>query len=217
VFDLLYLEEFDLLNVRLMDRKPLLHAVLAPIGGVEEVTAFDDGLSLYQAAQASGLEGVVAKRRDSVYEPGRRVRTWLKIKTNQTDEFVVVGYTTGTGRRAETLGSLILASYDQNGRLRYAGHVGTGFDEATLADLLNRLRPLRRATSPLDQPVPRAKTAVWVEPRLVVEVKFSERTDDGRLRHPDFVRVREDKPAAEVRPQAIVEPPVSDAQRHHTH
>jgi bifunctional non-homologous end joining protein LigD len=215
-FDLLYLDGMDMREVRLADRKPLLHAVLASIGICEEVGAFDDGLSLFRAAQENHLEGVVAKKRDSLYEPARRVRTWLKIKTSQADEFVVVGYTAGTGRRSETLGSLILGSYDDAGRLRYAGHVGTGFDEAGLNAVLERLRPLSRKTSPLDEPVPRGGAssraggpAVWVEPKVVAEIKFSERTEDGRLRHPVFLRLRDDKPADDVHPQVVVQPPQS--------
>jgi bifunctional non-homologous end joining protein LigD len=215
-FDLLYLDGFDLRDVQLADRKPLLHAVLAPIGGVEEVAAFDDGIALLRVAETSGLEGVVAKKRDSIYQPGKRVRTWLKVRTSRTDEFVVVGYTSGTGRRSNTLGSLILGTYDENGKLRYAGHVGTGFDEAGLRGMLRRLEPLRRETSPLDGPIPRGAAAsrtggagVWVEPQVVAEIKYSERTEDGRLRHPVFVRVREDKPAADVHPQVVVQPPPS--------
>ena len=192
--------------------------MLAPIGGVEEVAGFDDGVSLFRAAEANRLEGIVAKKRDSVYEPGRRVRTWLKMKTSRTDEFVVAGYTIGGGRRTETLGSLILGSYDEAGKLRYAGHVGTGFDQAGLDDMLRRLQPLRRKTSPFDEPVPRGGgssrsggAGVWVEPEVVVEIKFAERTSDGRLRHPVFVRVREDKPASDVASQVVVEPPASEA------
>jgi bifunctional non-homologous end joining protein LigD len=214
VFDLLYLDGYDLRSVPLRDRKPLLQAALAPLGALEEVTVFDDGASLYRAAQSQHLEGVVAKLRDSLYEPGKRVRTWLKVKTNQSDEFVIVGYTEGTGRRTETLGSLILGSYDASGKLRYAGHVGTGFDEASLQDMLRRLKPLLRSSSPLDEPVPRGGASSrqggkghWVEPTIVAEIKYSERTDDGRLRHPVFVRVREDKPAADVHPQVVVAPP----------
>jgi bifunctional non-homologous end joining protein LigD len=215
VFDLLYLDGFDLRATPLLNRKALLHAVLAPLDGIEEVAGFDDGLQLLAAARQHGLEGVVAKKRDSIYEPGIRVRTWLKVKTSLSDEFIVVGYTLGTGNRTESLGSLILGTHDANGKLRYAGHVGTGFNAGALADVLARLKPLRRPTSPLDEPVPRGDAAsraggaaVWVEPTLVAEVKFSERTDDGRLRHPVFLRLRDDKPASEVRPQRVAGPPI---------
>src|SRR5919199_5222446 len=102
-FDLLYLDGFDLRQVQLADRKPLVQAVVAPIGGVEAVGAFDDGIMLFRAAAATGMEGVVAKKRDSVYAAGRRVRTWLKIKTSRSDEVVVVGDTSGSGRPPGTL------------------------------------------------------------------------------------------------------------------
>jgi len=217
-FDLLYLDGYELRDTPLLERKQLLHSVLAPVTRIEEVATFDDGISLFGAAQANQLEGIVAKKRDSIYEPGRRVKTWLKMKTSLTDEFVVAGYTLGLGRRSESLGSLILGYYDDTRKLRYAGHVGTGFDEAALDDMLRRLKPLRRTTSPFDERVPRGSAAsrsggagVWVEPRVVVEVKFAERTSDGRLRHPVFVRVREDKPLADVRSQVVVSAPVSDA------
>jgi bifunctional non-homologous end joining protein LigD len=216
VFDLLYLDGYDLRSVPLRQRKPLLHAALAWLGGTEEVAVFDDGLSLYRAAEAQHLEGIVAKYRDSLYEPGKRVRTWLKVKTNQSDEFVIVGYTEGSGRRTETLGSLILGSYDASGKLRYAGHVGTGFNEESLEDMLRRLKPLERPGSPLDEAVPRGGAASrqggkghWVEPKLVAEIKYAERTEDGRLRHPVFMRLRDDKPAGDVHPQTVVTPPPS--------
>jgi bifunctional non-homologous end joining protein LigD len=214
VFDLLYADGYDLRSVPLGERKSLLHATLVPNATIEETAVFDDGLELFSVAQANGLEGIVAKQRQSLYESGRRVRTWLKIKTSQADEFVVAGYTTGTGWRSDSLGSLILGSYDSSGKLRYAGHVGTGFDASSLEDMLRRLRPLRSSRNPFSEPIPRGggssrtgAQAIWVEPRVVVEVKFAERTDDGKLRHPVFLRVRDDKPAAEVHPQEIADNP----------
>jgi bifunctional non-homologous end joining protein LigD len=220
VFDLLYLDGFDLRGVALTDRKRLLHATLASLDGLEEVGGFDDGTGLFRAAQEQGLEGVVAKKRDSVYEAGKRVRTWLKVKTSLADEFVVLGYTLGSGRRTETLGSLILGTHDGSGKLRYAGHVGTGFNERSLEDVLALLKPLRRATSPLDEALPRGASAsraggpaVWVEPKVVAEIKFSELTEDGRLRHPVFVRMRDDKPAADVHPQLVASAPADAAAR----
>lgn len=216
-FDLLYLDGYDLRQCALSDRKALLHAVLAPVSPrVEEVSTFDDGQSLFDAARRTGLEGIVAKKRDSVYEAGRRVRTWLKVKTNQADEFVVVGYTRGTGRRVKTLGSLILGRRDATGRLLYAGHVGTGFDESSLRDMQSRLAPLARRTSPLDEAVPRGAGAsraggagVWVEPEVVVEIKYAEQTADGRLRHPVFLRVRDDRRPEQTGPQQVAPPPPS--------
>jgi bifunctional non-homologous end joining protein LigD len=210
VFDLLYLDGFDLRGVHLTERKQLLHDALTTVDGIEETGSFDDGAGLFSAARANGLEGIVAKQRNSIYEPGRRVRTWLKIKTSQSDEFVVAGYTTGTGWRTESLGSLILGSFDAKGVLRYAGHVGTGFDANSLEEVLRRLRPLKRPSSPFTEPIPRGggssrtgAKAIWVKPHVVVEVKFAERTADGKLRHPVFMRVRDDKQAADVHPQVV--------------
>jgi bifunctional non-homologous end joining protein LigD len=218
VFDLLYLDGYDLREAPLSERKALLHALLAPVATAEETAVFDDGLMLFRAAQANQLEGIVAKKRDSLYEAGRRVRTWLKMKTSQTEEFVIAGYTLGSGRRTETLGSLVLGSYDRQGRLRYAGHVGTGFDEAGLHAMLQRLQLLRRATSPFNERLPKGGTSsragspvVWVEPVLVAEIKFAEQTADGRLRHPVFMRLREDKRPSDVHPQAVVAAPPTEA------
>jgi bifunctional non-homologous end joining protein LigD len=224
VFDLLFLDGIDLRGVPLSQRRQLLHATLASTGTVEEVAEFEDGRGLFRAAESSGLEGIVAKKRDSLYQPGRRVRTWLKMKTSRADEFVVAGYTHGTGRRQSTLGSLILGWYDETGQLRYAGHVGTGFDEGMLDDLLRTLQPLRRAGSPFKEKLARGGSssraggaAVWVEPRIVVEVKFAERTTDGRLRHPVFLRVRDDKPAQEVGRQLVAPAPSSEPAAGDTH
>jgi bifunctional non-homologous end joining protein LigD len=159
-----------------------------------------DGAAALAASRAQGLEGVLAKRRDSVYEAGKRSRSWVKVKHLRMQEVIVAGWQPGEGRRAGRIGSLLLAVPDGEGRLGYAGNVGTGFTERALDDLLAELRPLERPTSPLADEVPRpqAKAARWVDPELVGEVAFGEWTRDGRLRHPVWRGLRPDKSPAEV-------------------
>ena len=159
-----------------------------------------EGAALLQATRAQGMEGVVAKRRDSRYEPGRRSDCWVKVKHVRRTSAVVVGWKPGEGGRAGRLGSLLLGVV-QDGRLVFAGHVGTGFSASTLALLGERLALLRRAAPALDD-VPRehARHAVWVEPVLVCEVDYTEWTATGRLRHPSYKGLRDDvDPGAVVR------------------
>ncbi|ONK10148.1 non-homologous end-joining DNA ligase [Streptomyces sp. MP131-18] len=146
-------------------------------------------------AEQHGLEGLLAKRLDSPYQPGRRSRLWIKRPLVSTQEAVIGGWQPGDGRRSGTVGSLLLGAHDAEGHLRYIGHVGSGFTAATLADLLRRLTPLARATSPFDGPVPRehARTARWTEPRLVGEVAFRAWTRDLRLRQPSWRGLRPDR------------------------
>src|SRR5205823_3590110 len=164
--------------------------------------AFDDGAALLEAATEQRLEGIMAKRLDSRYVQGKRTRDWLKIKTHGEQEFVIGGYTKGTGRRASSFGSLVLGYY-QGGELKYAGNVGTGFAAKEIDKLLEVLRPLRRETPPFSEvpqmPKVRKGDVIWVEPRLVAEVEFAEWTHDGRLRAPSYKGLREDKSAEEVR------------------
>jgi bifunctional non-homologous end joining protein LigD len=158
-----------------------------------------DGRAVLDATRAQGMEGVVAKRRDSRYEPGRRSDCWVKVKHVRRQSAVVAGWKPGEGGRSGRLGSLLLGVQGASG-LEFAGHVGTGFTEATLRMLGERLAPLRRTTSPFAAAVPRehARSAVWVEPVLVCEVEFTEWTRDGRLRHPSFKGLRDDVDAAAV-------------------
>ncbi|HXF50976.1 MAG TPA: non-homologous end-joining DNA ligase, partial [Dehalococcoidia bacterium] len=137
---------------------------------------------------------------------GRRSAAWLKVKATRSEDFVVGGFTRGQGGRAETFGALLLGSFDDEGRLVYAGHVGSGFDERDLRDLRTRLDALETDVCPFTEPPPLNAPAVWTRPEVVVEVKFAERTRDGRLRAPVFLRVRDDKPAEDVR-VAVAEPP----------
>lgn len=145
-----------------------------------------------------GLEGVVGKPLSSAYHPGQR-RDWIKIKNVKQQEVIICGWAPGEGRRADLIGSLLLGVYDGD-RLRYVGHVGTGFTDAMLADLAEQLRPLGRETSPFGTKIPSqaARGAHWTEPSLVGEVSFAEWTSDGILRQPSWRGLRIDKEPAEV-------------------
>ncbi len=202
-FDVLEVEGEPLVGLPLTERrKRLAQLVDKRRGGVQVSDAFEDGHTLYEAAKEQRFEGIVAKRADSVYEPGRRSRNWLKIKTHGRQEFVIAGYTKGQGRRSGRFGSLVLA-VSEGGRLRYVGNVGTGFDDAEIEKLLALLRPLERPKPPFDEvpklPKVRKGDVVWVEPELVCEVEFVEWTHDGRLRAPSYQGLREDKRAEDVR------------------
>src|SRR5215210_3129633 len=203
VFDLLELEGRPLVDLPLRERRAQLEQLLVPgIRSVRLSEAFDDGDALLEAAKEQGLEGIIGKRIESRYLEGRRTRDWVKIKTHGRQEFLVAGYTRGRGRRSGRLGSLILA-VRRGGELSYVGNVGTGFDEREIERLVGLLRPLERKESPfpVTPKLPRVRKdeIVWVEPRLVAEVEFSEWTHDGHLRAPVYKGLREDKPAEEVR------------------
>jgi bifunctional non-homologous end joining protein LigD len=203
VFDVLEIDGEPVLDLPLRERRERLAGLLDLRGDTIRLSeAFDDGLALLAAAEAQGLEGILAKKADSRYQPGRRTRDWLKVKTHQEQEFVVAGYTKGKGRRARTLGSLVLAVM-RGGQLEYVGNVGTGFTEDEIERLLRKLRPLERATSAFPEapkmPKVRKDDVVWVEPELVAEVEFAEWTHDGRLRAPVYRGLREDKEPDEVR------------------
>jgi bifunctional non-homologous end joining protein LigD len=152
------------------------------------------------ASVANGLEGVVAKRLDSVYEPGARPGSWLKVKNQLSQEVVVAGWKPGQGNRTGLVGSLLVGVRSSSGALLYAGHVGTGFSDSVLRMLTRRLDALRRPDSPFDGPVPAeyARPAVWVEPRLVIEVTFDRWTRAGRMRAPAYRGLRDDKDPADV-------------------
>jgi bifunctional non-homologous end joining protein LigD len=156
--------------------------------------------ALLAVAEQHGLEGLMAKRLSSPYLPGRRSRLWIKKPLIRSQEAVVGGWQPGAGGRAGAVGSLLLGAHDAEGRLRYIGHVGSGFGEAALADLLARLTPLARTTSPFAEPVPadRVRRVRWVAPRLVGEVAHRAWTRDGRLRQPSWRGLRPDRTPEEV-------------------
>ena len=201
-FDLLEVDGESLIDLPLTERHERLASLVdRRRRDVQLSETFDDGAALFKAAQKQQFEGIVAKKRDSRYLPGKRTREWLKIKTHGRQEFVIVGYTRGQGRRSGRFGALILGYYD-GGELKYAGNVGTGFTDDEIDKLLGQLKPLERKDSPFEavpkMPKVRRDAIVWVEPKLVAEVEFVEWTHDGRLRAPSYQGLREDKPAGDV-------------------
>lgn len=222
VFDLLHLDGKDLTRLPLSARKQILEQWLAtngepggPIRYTEHIVG--DGPRFFAEACQMGLEGIVSKRLDRPYVPGRGY-DWLKVKCARREEFVIGGYTDPKGSRVG-LGALLIGYYNAERHFIYAGKVGTGFSGKTLEDLHERLRPLARKTSPFEQRLSAggpARTAHWVEPQLVAQVEFSNWTDDGLLRHPSFQGLREDKRAATVtrdRPLPVEAAVAASAQR----
>ncbi len=215
VFDLIYLDGYDLSGCGLVERKELLRGLVPRTD--RGVLRYSDhvegsGEKVHSHACELALEGIISKRADARYQGGRS-KSWVKVKCSRRQEFVIIGWTPPSGSRKH-LGSLLLGSYDGDG-LIYTGKVGTGFNAQTLKDLRGRMDALARKTCAADEPPDRseARGARWVRPSLVAEVDFTQWTDDGRLRHPSFQGLREDKAAANVRierprPVEEVEKPV---------
>jgi bifunctional non-homologous end joining protein LigD len=209
VFDILYLNGRDLTKLPLAKRKSLLETWLpaSPIIKLSEHVA-GQGKAFFQAAANQNLEGIMAKDSRSRYLPGKRSASWLKLKHLLRQEAVIGGFTAPRGSRTG-FGSLVLGIY-QNGKLMYAGHSGGGFDEASLAGLHARLLELKSDASPFAETFKTNAPVTWVRPELVCEIQFTEWTSDGRMRHPVFVGLREDKPAAEVTHEQAAPPPAKD-------
>jgi bifunctional non-homologous end joining protein LigD len=198
IFDVLWLDGFDVRDLPLRTRKRLLRGSLRFDARPLRFSAHrnGDGEAFFAEACRKGWEGLVAKRADSPYTD-KRSKDWLKLKCEQGQELVIGGFTAPKGTRTD-FGALLIGYYDGDA-LRYAGKVGTGFDDATLDALGARLRALRQDDAPFaDASEIREPTAQWVRPELVAQLGFSEWTTAGRLRHPRFLGLRDDKPAREV-------------------
>ena len=204
VFDLLYLDGFDLTRCALLDRKTRLEAILKSSGKIRYSDhIIEHGKELYQEIARVPLEGIIAKRLDSLYIQ-KRSRDWLKVKTVQESEVVIGGYTEPRNSR-NYFGALVVGLYDpapaRGGRvskpghaqLHYVGHTGGGFNQQTLAQVFKLLQPLQASESPFAEKIQTNEPVHWVKPELVAQVKFSEWTADRRLRHPVFLGLREDK------------------------
>ena len=215
VFDVLYLDGYDLRQVPLGDRKTLLRRALSTSDHIKYVEHInDDGVDLYSASTNLGFEGIVGKRATSTYETDARSRAWLKVKSVQEQEFVVGGYTEGEGSRSKTFGGL-LVGYHDGGELQYASSVGSGLTDGMLTKLKSRLQKLETDTTPFANPPTviggrwsggKSAHCIWVKPELVVQVRFTSWTRDGGLRAPVFQGERPDVDPKLVRREAPAEP-----------
>lgn len=197
VFDCLSYRGHSITHLPLIERKEIARKAL----GKSKIVRYSDhvtecGIEFFSKVVGMDLEGMIAKRASSLYHPGKRSREWLKIKNHNTQEAVIAGWTAPRGSR-EYFGALILGIYE-NKKLKYIGHTGTGFTSAILRDVYATLKPLARDTSPFSEKVSVNSPVTWVEPRVVCNIKYTEMTNEGILRHPVFLGLRIDKPAKEV-------------------
>ncbi len=193
VFDCLYVDGRPIVNESLARRRAwMVDSIKVPNPAYRPSETIDDGRALFKAAGAHGLEGIMAKERNSIYMPGKRSSQWFKIKTRHTADCVIIGYTKGKGDRAATFGALQLGMY-RGKQLVYVGKVGTGFDERTAKAIVAELQKVKPRERPIkEKPIDDAVT-VWLEPQLVCEVQYASRVSTGNLREPVFVRLRPDK------------------------
>jgi bifunctional non-homologous end joining protein LigD len=208
LFDVLWLNGKDLTSLPLTERKAVLQSIVPDEGPLRiGYSIASDGNAFFEAARKMGLEGIIAKRSDSVYTPGIRTKDWLKIKINKRQEVIIAGYTRNAGS-PKPFSSFLLAAYE-NDILRYVGKVGTGFSDKQQKELLAKFKPLETKKSPFKEtpdynkpsrfrPNPPKADATWLKPELVCEVSFTEVTSDGVFRHPSFEGMREDKKAKDV-------------------
>ena len=208
VFDILWYDGYDLTQLPLTDRRTILKFVLPTSENILLSNDFDtSGIEFFEAADKMGLEGIMAKKADSLYTIGARTKDWLKIKTSLRHEVVIGGYTRNEGT-VKSFSSLLVGVFEK-GKLIYTGKIGTGFNDAMQRDMMKLFKPLITKSSPFDfvpdinkpsrfRPTPLKATATWLKPELVCEVAYTELTTDGIMRHPSFQGMRTDKPASSV-------------------
>jgi len=208
IFDVLWIEGYDVTRLPLYERKAILNSIAPAMDPIRlGMTVKNRGRDLFDAATRAGMEGIIAKRSDSIYVPGSRSGDWLKIKSRKRQEVVIIGYT----RRQDSpriFSSLIVGVYDGH-RLRYAGKVGTGFKDPDQKRLFEKFQSLKTRTSPVEDTeeahtgirryTPANTDIYWLKPKLVCEIYYTEVTEDGIFRHPAFIALREDKPPKDVR------------------
>jgi len=204
LFDVLRLTGDSLLTLPWAQRREILEAIVTPDGPFAITPVSDDGALLWGVVLDAGYEGIVSKRTDSTYVPGKRSPMWRKTKARLVQEFVVGGWLPGSGRRDGTIGSLLLGVHEPDGSLRFAGAAGSGFDDRSLSEARRRLGALRTAACPFDPVPPRVVStrAVWTEPRVVAQIEYAEWTGGGQLRHPVFLGFRDD-----VDPESVTSRP----------
>lgn len=196
IFDLLYFNGYDLRGLPLLTRKKILKGILPKLRNIHySEHIVERGRDYFAKAEKNNLEGIIAKKASSKYYEGKRSKDWLKLKSTLQQEMVIGGYTSPQGSRTGI--GAIICGYYQDGKLIYAGKVGSGFDEATLKTLEKKLKKLDRKTSPF-KTEPKLKESHWVTPSLVAQIKFMEWTAEGSMRHPVFVGLKIDKDAKNV-------------------
>jgi bifunctional non-homologous end joining protein LigD len=201
LFDVLWIDGEWTIDRPLKERRQLLDQLMAGTTGAWQISPSHpgEGDALLEATKQQGLEGIIAKRLDSPYEPGRRSPLWIKIKNFLRQEFVIGGWVPGGGGRTGRIGALMLGYYDDRGVLHYAGKVGTGFTGAELDRLAGLFGPLARADTPFAEQVPDWRVARYIDPVLVAEVAYGHWTAAGQVRHSSYQGLRDDKPATDVR------------------
>ncbi|WP_037316296.1 DNA ligase D [Salegentibacter sp. Hel_I_6] len=211
VFDMLFLNGHSMLDLPLLERKSLLPEVLEDLEFVQYCDHIEGmGTAFYEKAMDLGMEGVIAKKADATYSPGYRTEKWLKIKAENTREVIICGYTTSEG---SVFGSLIMGAYEGE-NLKYIGNCGTGFSSSEQKELLKKFKRIERKTSPFSEKINlKGREPIWMTPKLIAEIKYAEITKTGKLRHPVFKALREDKEPEEISAEENPENKASKAKK----